>query len=253
MIRRPALLLTMLLLLPATPALALASPVSEAQQVLNTGHLQEAADMLRQQVGEHPDDYQAWFLLGVAQARHQDFQQAIEAFRRVIELKPELAEPHNNLAVIYNELGDVHAAVQELEQSLQKRPGFALAEENLADLYLKLALQYYRKALEKVKDPALAARYARLLQVRDPRAVAEAAGNDMPPVTVATATAAAAAKDKSAPAKAVPSATPAEAVPAKKESAKAGQPAVVAVQAAPDEAPSVVATEQSRIEGSVDK
>jgi len=144
----------------------------QAKQDLNLGRVAAAADLLNKQVQAKPDDYQAWFLLGVAQARGQHFHQAIEAFRRVIELRDDLAEPHNNLAVIYNELGDVKAAVHELEQSLIKQPGYAIAEENIADLYIKLALQYYKKSLVKNDNPALTQRYARLLQVRDSRAKA---------------------------------------------------------------------------------
>jgi len=144
------------------------SVAQQAKQALATGHIDKASDLLRQQVQSKPSDYQSWFLLGVAQARSQHYHQAIEAFRRVIELRNDLAEPHNNLAVIYNELGDTKAAVNELEQSLQKHPGYAVAEENIADLYIKLALQYYKKALEKKDDQALSDRYTRLLQVRDP-------------------------------------------------------------------------------------
>lgn len=141
-----------------------------AKRDIEAGHNGPAVEKLQALVKSDPEDYQSWFLLGVASSRQQRFHQAIEAFRRVIELKPGLAEPHNNLAVIYNELGDVRAAVRELEASLSKRPGFAIAEENLADLYVKLALQYYRSALEKSPSKALEQRYSRLLQVRVPSA-----------------------------------------------------------------------------------
>ncbi len=146
----------------------------QAKQALSLGRMDAASDLLNKQVQSEPRDYQAWFLLGVAEARGKHFHQAIEAFRRVIELRDDLAEPHNNLAVIYNELGDVKAAVSELEQSLQKHPGYAIAEENIADLYIKLALQYYKKALLKNDNPALTQRYARLLQVRDTRSAKKA-------------------------------------------------------------------------------
>jgi len=145
----------------------------QAKQALSLGRVAVATELLSKQVQSEPRDYQAWFLLGVAQARDQHFHLAIEAFRRVIELRNDLAEPHNNLAVIYNELGDVKAAVSELEQSLQKHPGYAIAEENIADLYVKLALQYYKKSLLKHDNPALKQRYARLLQVRDNRRAKE--------------------------------------------------------------------------------
>jgi len=140
----------------------------KARVALAAGHVNEATNLLHQQVKENPRDYQAWFLLGVSQAKIQRYQPAIESFRRVIELRPDLAEPHNNLAVIYNELGDVPAAVTELEASLKKHPGYLIAQENIADLYIKMALSYYKKALEKTDDKSLQERYARLLQVRDP-------------------------------------------------------------------------------------
>ncbi|HKI60619.1 MAG TPA: hypothetical protein VKA23_06245, partial [Mariprofundaceae bacterium] len=104
------------------------------------------------------------------------YHQAIEAFRHVIDLNPKLAEPHDNLAVIYNELGDVPAAVRELEQSLVKRPDNPVAEENLADLYVKMALKRYRSALEKESTPQLEKRYMRLLKVRDPDVTASQKG-----------------------------------------------------------------------------
>jgi len=140
----------------------------KAKLDVQNGRIELAQGALNEIIKKNPDHYQAWFLLGVVNARKQRYHQAIEAFRHVIELKPLLAEPHNNLAVIYNELGDVRAAVKELEQSLEKHPGYAIAEENLADLYVKLALQNYRRALEKEPNQSLERRYMRLLQVRDP-------------------------------------------------------------------------------------
>jgi hypothetical protein len=156
--------------------LAFAGTVQEAKQALEAGRAATAADMLRRHVQQEPRDYEAWFLLGVAETQDKRYQRAISAFRRVIELRPKLAEPHDNLAAIYNQLDDVQSAVQELEQSLQKRPGHAATEENLGDLHLKLALAYYRRALEREQRPTLAERYARLLQVRDPHAALAAAG-----------------------------------------------------------------------------
>ncbi|MDQ6951996.1 MAG: tetratricopeptide repeat protein [Mariprofundaceae bacterium] len=145
----------------------------KARAALSAGHVSEAADLLHQQVKKNPRDYQAWFLLGVSQAKIQRYHPAIESFRRVIELRSDLAEPHNNLAVIYNELGDVPAAIIELEASLKKHPSYLIAEENIADLYVKMALSYYKKALEKTDDKSLQVRYTRLLQVRDPAPLGE--------------------------------------------------------------------------------
>lgn len=141
---------------------------------------------LQAEVAAHPDDYQAWFRLGVAYSGEGHLHQAIEAFRQVISLRPDLAEPHNNLAVIYKEVGDMDAAVRELRIALQKQPGNVKAEENLADLYLKLAIEHYHHVLEQAPDPMLSARYERLLHVRDPLA-ASGAPRPVPAVAKAQA------------------------------------------------------------------
>lgn len=142
--------------------------------VIATASDDASIEALEKVVRDDPSDYRAWFRLGVANGDEQRFNQAIKAFRKVIELRPDLAEPHNNLAVIYNETGDLQAAVDELEISLAKKPGYAIAEENIGDLYVKLALQHYRKALDGEPSAQLEQRYARLMQVRDPAAVAAA-------------------------------------------------------------------------------
>ncbi|MDT8375434.1 MAG: tetratricopeptide repeat protein [Mariprofundaceae bacterium] len=141
----------------------------QARSDIGSGRIDLALEQLKQAVKQESDDYQAWFLLGVAYTRGQQFHQAMESFRQVIRINPQLAEPHYNLAVIYNELGDYRAAASELERSLVKKPGDVTAEENLADLYVKLALENYRSVLKKAPGQALEQRYIRLLKVRDPQ------------------------------------------------------------------------------------
>ncbi len=164
-------------LLIVTTLIALPSAADEAyhqaKSNIESGHIDLALEQLKRAVQRDTNDYQAWFLLGVAYTRGQQFHQAMESFQRVIEINPKLAEPHYNLAVIYNELGDYRAAVNELERSLIKKPGDVIAEENLADLYLKLALENYRSALNKAPSQALEERYMRLLKVRDPRSLSD--------------------------------------------------------------------------------
>jgi tetratricopeptide (TPR) repeat protein len=154
--------------LAAFPAMA-DEAYQQAKVNIESGHIDLAIEQLKRAVKREANDYEAWFLLGVAYTRGQQFHQAMESFRRVVEINPRLAEPHYNLAVIYNELGDYRAAINELERSLIKKPGDVVAEENLADLYVKLALENYRSALNRVPNQALEERYMRLLKVRDPQ------------------------------------------------------------------------------------
>lgn len=155
-----------LLLMLSSPAFAY--DVTQAKADLKQGRYTDAIEQLRTLVKNDADNYEAWFLFGVAHVHEQQFHQAIEAFRQVINLRPDLAEPHNNLAAVYNNLGDTKAAVKELEIALEKRPNYTIAEENLADLYIKLALQHYRNTLKTSPNPVIEQRYARLIQVRNP-------------------------------------------------------------------------------------
>ncbi len=144
--------------------------LEQAKQAMQAGRYAQALETLESLVKKEQDNYEAWFLFGVAQVHEQKDHQAIEAFRHVIQLRPNLAEPHNNLAAVYNNLGDTQAAIQELETALEKRPNYTVAEENLADLHIKLALKYYRDSLKHGANSAIEQRYARLLRVRNPAA-----------------------------------------------------------------------------------
>lgn len=152
-----------------TTAYAVDSPAFElVKQDMAAGHYEKALQKLEPLVKAEDSNYEAWFLYGVAHVHAQQFHQAIEAFRHVIDLHPILAEPHNNIAAIYNALGDTPAAIAELKEALKKRPNYVVAEENLADLYVKLALQHYRNTLNQVENPIVEQRYNRLLSVRNP-------------------------------------------------------------------------------------
>ncbi len=152
------------------PGYAQSASMSEARALLDQGKDGEAASMLNALAADKPRDYQLWFMLGVAEVHQKNYQAAIRHFRKVLDLRPTLAEPHNNLAVIYNELGDLRAAVRELDASLDLNPDYNTAHENIGDLYVKLALESYQKALIDEENPELEQRYQRLLHLRDARA-----------------------------------------------------------------------------------
>jgi len=151
-----------------TVAQTTAPSISDARALIDRGLDNDAIGVLGQLLSTSPDNFQAWFLLGVTQAKQRRFHDAIASFGKVVALQPKLAEPHNNLAVIYNELGDFRAAVKELEASLKLKPDYATAHENIGDLYVKLAADAYRKALKENGRPALRQRYERLLHIRKP-------------------------------------------------------------------------------------
>jgi tetratricopeptide (TPR) repeat protein len=96
-----------------------------------------------------------------------DMNRAAEAtavLEKLIEEYPDLAEPHNNLAVLYAAAGRYARARSELEEALRLRPGYAVAHENLGDVYAALAAQSYATAQRL--EPDRAAIPAKLALVR---------------------------------------------------------------------------------------
>lgn len=60
---------------------------------------------------------------------------------------PEIAEPYNNLAVLYAQSGELAQAKVALENALRINPNYQLALHNLGDVYRRMARNQYRKAL----------------------------------------------------------------------------------------------------------
>lgn len=126
-----------------------ASTVAEqAGRLLREGKPDQALTMLEAGLREHSGNPQLRFLYGVAQADLGRASDAIDVFRQLAADFPELAEPHNNLAVLYASAGDLDKARAALEEAIRAAPGYALAHENLGDLYLRLAGRAYERALE---------------------------------------------------------------------------------------------------------
>jgi tetratricopeptide (TPR) repeat protein len=75
---------------------------------------------------------------GIAAQQQQDYQTAIEDYRKVLDLQPKMAEARANLGAALAETGQYDAAIQEDAIALEAAPG------NSA-LRMNLALGYYKK------------------------------------------------------------------------------------------------------------
>ena len=94
------------------------------------------------------DDIRTQFAKGVAYAQANEREEAIAIFTQLIEAHPTLPEPYNNLAVIYADQGNYEKAKKLLERVIKIRPDYATAQENLGDIYIKMAAEAYGKTLK---------------------------------------------------------------------------------------------------------
>jgi len=139
----------LLLLVVACAAMpARADESAEVGQLLRAGKLGEAMTRAEAYLSAKPNDPQMRFIKGVIQRSSGNQEDAIATFTKLTEDYPELPEPYNNLAVLYAGQGQFDKARVALEMAVRNNPGYATAQENLGDVYAKLASQAYGKALQ---------------------------------------------------------------------------------------------------------
>jgi tetratricopeptide (TPR) repeat protein len=100
----------------------------------------------------------------VIQAESGHPAEAIETYTQLTQEYPELAEPYNNLAVLYAQQNQYDKAREALEGAVRANPGYGTAYENLGDVYAKLASQSYAKAQQLEPSNASAAKKLTLVR-----------------------------------------------------------------------------------------
>jgi tetratricopeptide (TPR) repeat protein len=113
----------------------------------------QRAVQLRPQVAELYND------LGVAYAQQGCAAEAAASFQQAIQLKPAYAEAHNNLGIVYMQQGRQAEALGHYQQALRLKPDYAEAYNNLGLVlaqqgYLNEAVRHYQQALQLKPDYA---------------------------------------------------------------------------------------------------
>ncbi|MBL8473380.1 MAG: tetratricopeptide repeat protein [Rhodocyclaceae bacterium] len=136
--------------LPAAVALFAGTACADIQQEIQVlarqGNYPAALQKLDAALGQSPKDASLLFLRGVLLADSGRKAEAVAQYERVIEQFPELPEAYNNLAALTAASGQYDRARWALESALRADPNYALAQENLGDLYLRMAALAYEKA-----------------------------------------------------------------------------------------------------------
>lgn len=144
---------------------AYADDYQDVNQLLRLGKPAEALVRAEKYLAGKPRDPQMRFLFGVAQSESGKTSEATATFVKLTEDFPELPEPYNNLAVVYASQGQYDKARIALEMAIRTNPSYATAQENLGDVYARLASQAYNKALQL--DASNTAVQPKLALIRD--------------------------------------------------------------------------------------
>jgi tetratricopeptide (TPR) repeat protein len=144
--------------------------LTRARESRAKGEFNEALRIVDKALESTPRDLQLRFMKGLifsdqAQADPGKRDQAITVFEALTQDYPEVGEPHNNLAVLLAGKGELEKARYALERAILAQPNYALAYENLGDIYLRLAEKSYGEA--NVKSPSSKSAKAKLDQARE--------------------------------------------------------------------------------------
>ncbi len=176
-----ALVVVLALLLPAAPAWAQTPqqsrlqgsddnhPRAMAQRALQQGDPTRALAIADQALSTYPNDARLRFTRAMALNELNRLAESEEAFLALTMEFPELPEPYNNLAVVRAAQGKLDQARVALEDAIRAVPGYAPAHQNLADIYLQLALRNLGEASRlEPANAALAARVKALAPLAAP-------------------------------------------------------------------------------------
>ena len=127
----------------------------------HSGQLRRAIEVLRTSLLYHAGAPELHFNLGLFLLDARHLSEAVSAFRRVIEIRPDFVEAYVSLGQTYRELGMLGFAIQTLETALRIKPEYAKAHTNLGVILhesgrVEHGLESLRKGLKLVPDQPLA-------------------------------------------------------------------------------------------------
>ena len=132
-----------------------AQDIREVERLFRGGETALAMQQADKAIAEQPRNASMRFLRAVMLTELQRTGEAIDALNKLIEDFPDLPEPYNNLAVLLAAQGRIDRARDLLETALRHDPGYAVAHENLGDVFVRLALRAFERASSSRSDDAL--------------------------------------------------------------------------------------------------
>jgi colicin import membrane protein len=121
--------------------MARADEAQDIEKLHRAGETEKALSQADAYIATQPRAAQVRFLKGVMLADLKRDAEAMKVFIELTEDFPELADPYNNLAVLYAAGGQFDSALLALQTALRNNPQHAAARENLGDLYFAMAMQ----------------------------------------------------------------------------------------------------------------
>ncbi len=130
-----------------------ASSVEDIKLLIDGENYAEAAEIGEQLLIKHPGHARIQFLTAFAYQKTQKNWKAAYHYKKLILQHPELPEPRNNLAMIFIADGDYEKASQLLVDAINTHKSYAIAYQNLNQIYASMASEAYKQAVSDSADP----------------------------------------------------------------------------------------------------
>jgi Tfp pilus assembly protein PilF len=129
--------------------------------LVGMGRLDEAMDQYRKALEIAPDDVDVHNNLGNALISVDRLDEAMAQFRRAVAIDPHDAQAHNNLGSLLARRGQFDAATVQFERALEIKPDYAEAHHNFGSVLARggqfdAAVVHFQRALEIKPDDAAA-------------------------------------------------------------------------------------------------
>lgn len=131
-------------------------PARDIERLFRSGDLALAEQRVDLAIAAQPGSPRLRFLKGVMLSETRRETEAMAVFESLTQDHPDLPEPYNNLAVLHAARGQLDRARELLEQALRQDPAYFAAQENLGDVFIRLAHRAYERASADTRaEPAL--------------------------------------------------------------------------------------------------
>lgn len=120
---------------------------ADVNSLIVSGNYNLAMQKVNNTLIDHPQNMTARFQYATILSLTQKTDSAIEEYNKLLKDYPSLFEVNNNLGVLYANQGLYEKAVTAFQDAITANPKYNTALENLGDLYIKMAMQSYKRVL----------------------------------------------------------------------------------------------------------
>ena len=128
--------------------MVISTPHNDVRKLLRQAKYPQALLLVNKGLVNNPRDPQMRFWQGFIFEQLGQPDMAQQVYLGLTQDYPELAEPHNNLGVVYAAKGDYPNAKASLDAALRANPNYADAHENMGDVLIQLAHYSYKRSLQ---------------------------------------------------------------------------------------------------------